>query len=62
MASFTLYPKPQTPNPKPQTLNPKQGIGIAKAVVSLTLFHEGRMLIARLFRERNKAAGLIPAT
>merc|ERR1711966_500854 len=36
-----------------------QGIGIAKAVVSLTLFHEGRMWLAGLFRERNRRLGLI---
>eukprot|EP01050_Picozoa_sp_SAG11_P022218 SAG11_NODE_4145_length_2041_cov_6.255922_1_plen_309_part_00 len=37
-----------------------QGIGIAKAVVSLTLFHEGRMGIQDLFRDSNEKAGLIP--
>ncbi len=35
-----------------------QGIGIAKAIVSLTLFHEGRMFLARQFRESNKEKGL----
>jgi len=35
-----------------------QGIGIAKAIVSLTLFHEGRIAIAGAFRDSNKAAGL----
>lgn len=39
-----------------------QGIGIAKAIVSLTLFHEGRMFIARQFKERNKANGWMPAS
>ncbi len=34
-----------------------QGIGIVKAVVSLTLFHEGRMAIARHFRATNTAEG-----
>jgi len=36
-----------------------QGIGIAKAIVSLTLFHEGRMWIADKFKDYNKANGLI---
>lgn len=36
-----------------------QGIGIFKAIISLTLFHEGRMFIAQVFRDRNKAAGLV---
>lgn len=39
-----------------------QGIGIAKAIVSLTLFHEGRLFIARQFKERNKANGWMPAS
>jgi len=39
-----------------------QGIGIAKAIVSLTLFHEGRMFLARQFKERNKANGWMPAS
>ena len=38
-----------------------QGIGIAKAIVSLTLFHEGRMFLARKFKESNAAKGLTPA-
>ena len=38
-----------------------QGIGIAKAIVSLTLFHEGRMFLARQFKERNKRNGWMPA-
>jgi len=37
-----------------------QAIGIAKAIVSLTLFHEGRMFIAAQFRENNKSQGVIP--
>ena len=37
-----------------------QGIGIFKAIISLTLFHEGRMFIARKFKERNEALGLLP--
>jgi len=35
-----------------------QGIGIAKAIVSLTLFHEGRMFIGNQFKARNKDNGL----
>jgi hypothetical protein len=31
-----------------------QGIGIAKAVVSLTLFHQGRIVLMDAFRESNK--------
>jgi len=38
-----------------------QGIGIAKAIVSLTLFHEGRMFLGRQFKERNKRNGWMPA-
>jgi len=38
-----------------------QGIGIAKAIVSLTLFHEGRLFLARQFKERNKKNGWMPA-
>lgn len=30
-----------------------QGIGIAKAIVSLTLFHEGRMWLLGVFKQRN---------
>ena len=37
-----------------------QGIGIAKAIVSLTLFHEGRMWLGRKFKERNEANGWMP--
>ena len=37
-----------------------QGIGIAKAIVSLTLFHEGRMFLARQFKSYNETRGLIP--
>lgn len=37
-----------------------QGIGIAKAIVSLTLFHEGRMWLARMCKDSNEKAGLIP--
>merc|ERR1712005_73459 len=38
-----------------------QGIGIAKAIVSLTLFHEGRMWIGDKFKAYNKANGNVPA-
>jgi len=37
-----------------------QGIGIAKAIVSLTLFHEGRMWLTRVLKERNKRNGWAP--
>ena len=38
-----------------------QGIGIAKAIVSLTLFHEGRMWLTSKLKERNVANGWVPA-
>lgn len=34
-----------------------QGIGIAKAVISLTLFHEGRVFLQEFFKQRNIANG-----
>ena len=34
-----------------------QGIGIAKAVISLTLFHEGRVFLQQFFMQRNIANG-----
>lgn len=37
-----------------------QGIGMVKAIVSLTLFHEGRMAIARYVKDSNEKNGLIP--
>jgi hypothetical protein len=37
-----------------------QGIGLAKAIVSLSLFHEGRMFLARQFKESNIKAGRVP--
>ena len=37
-----------------------QGIGIAKAIVSLSLFHEGRMFLARQFKQHNEANGYFP--
>ena len=39
-----------------------QGIGIAKAIVSLTLFHEGRLFLTRQFKAYNVRTGKIPAT
>jgi len=38
-----------------------QTTGIAKAIVSLTLFHEGRLFLARQFKERNKRNNWMPA-
>lgn len=35
-----------------------QGIGIAKAIVSLTMFHQGRIFFTDMFRERNIKLGL----
>ena len=37
-----------------------QGIGIAKAIVSLTLFHEGRLFLTRQLKARNERNGWIP--
>ncbi|KAL1512271.1 hypothetical protein AB1Y20_005533 [Prymnesium parvum] len=37
-----------------------QGIGIVKAIISLTLFHEGRMFLGRQFKEYNKRNGYLP--
>jgi len=37
-----------------------QGIGIAKAVISLTLFHEGRLFCQDAFRSYNDRNGYIP--
>ena len=34
-----------------------QGIGIVKAIISLTLFHEGRMLLTRTLKSYNQAQG-----
>ena len=33
--------------------NRNEGIGIAKAIVSLTLFHEGRIFITNQFKQHN---------
>merc|ERR1712216_545587 len=38
-----------------------QGIGIAKAIVSLTLFHEGRIWLTTKIKERNVRNGWVPA-
>merc|ERR1712006_38096 len=37
-----------------------QGIGIAKAIVSLTLFHEGRIWLTCKFKAYNAANGNLP--
>lgn len=37
-----------------------QGIGIAKAIVSLTMFHEGRIWLTDTIIARNKKNGLVP--
>merc|ERR1711990_1243920 len=37
-----------------------QGIGIAKAIVSLTLFHEGRIFLTNKIKERNVRNGWVP--
>ena len=34
-----------------------QGIGMAKAIISLSMFHEGRMYLTKYFKERNKELG-----
>lgn len=36
------------------------GIGIAKAVISLTLFHEGRIFLTEGWLSYNKSRGLVP--
>lgn len=36
-----------------------QGIGILKAIVSLSLFHEGRMFLARTMKTYNESQGLV---
>ncbi len=37
-----------------------QGIGIAKAIVSLSLFHEGRMFLGRNIKDWNVSKGYLP--
>ena len=35
-----------------------QGIGIVKAIVSLTMFHQGRIYLTETFKERNERNGI----
>lgn len=37
-----------------------QGIGLVKAIVSLSLFHEGRMFLTREFKLKNERDGRVP--
>ena len=37
-----------------------QGIGIFKAIISLSLFHEGRLFITDQFKEYNVKNGHVP--
>ena len=37
-----------------------QGIGIAKAIISLTMFHQGRIWCMEQLKDRNEKLGLIP--
>jgi hypothetical protein len=37
-----------------------QGIGIAKAIISLTMFHQGRITLLEAFKDRNERLGNIP--
>jgi hypothetical protein len=37
-----------------------QGIGIIKAIISLTMFHQGRIYCTEFFKARNDKQGLIP--
>ncbi|GMI05853.1 hypothetical protein TrVE_jg384 [Triparma verrucosa] len=36
-----------------------QGIGVAKAIISLTMFHQGRIYLTEAFKERNERLGYI---
>jgi hypothetical protein len=36
-----------------------QGLGIAKAIVSLSMFHEGRLFLMRYFKSSNEASGRV---
>lgn len=36
------------------------GIGIAKAIISLTMFHEGRLFLIKTFKDRNHRLGYVP--
>jgi len=38
-----------------------QGIGVAKAIISLTMFHQGRIMLQDSFRSYNERNNLIPA-
>merc|ERR1712032_1173966 len=38
-----------------------QGIGIVKAIISLSLFHEGRLFLTRQLKDRNQRNGWIPS-
>ena len=37
-----------------------QGIGIVKAIISLAMFHQGRLFLTDTFKENNRANGLVP--
>lgn len=37
-----------------------QGLGIVKAIISLTCFHEGRIWMTEFIKQRNIAAGIVP--
>jgi hypothetical protein len=37
-----------------------QGLGIAKAIISLTMFHEGRIFCTDLLKKRNERLGYVP--
>lgn len=36
-----------------------QGLGIAKAIISLTMFHEGRIYLTKVFKDRNERLGRV---
>jgi len=37
-----------------------QGIGIVKAIISLTMFHQGRIYCTEYFKYHNEKNGLVP--
>ena len=37
-----------------------QGIGIVKAIISLAMFHQGRLWLTDAFKDHNRANGLVP--
>ena len=39
-----------------------QGIGIAKAIVSLTMFHQGRIFLTDYLKGRNESMGYLPGS